>query len=305
MQSSYSFLVIGKTHESVEAPEFKKYIGVGSSYVLAVNPTKDELEKITGYEIANPPQYTNENDEVPNIRIDFVVKTDPEACKDAKGEGIEAINHITFFLKNRQAISQNGEWCTVIDKFGNSTLCAYEDAKMNKALTTKAGMPAKIAPNYRIALEGEAELVAFLKTYLGVEDAFDYTDSTGWTLKSNPDEYAFVLEHINDYFKGDVSEIRDALNMQPNNKIKLLYGIRNSEKGQFQTISTDQQLMVSNRASNSTFSRMEKRLEYLMQRESFAAKNIFEICPLKEYTMEPTNLSAPIVEEEDNSAPWD
>ena len=41
---NFSFLAIGKTGESKEAVEFKKYIGVGASTVLAVNPTKAELE---------------------------------------------------------------------------------------------------------------------------------------------------------------------------------------------------------------------------------------------------------------------
>ena len=39
MINSYSFLTIGKTQESKEAVEFKRYVGVGSSYVIAVNPT--------------------------------------------------------------------------------------------------------------------------------------------------------------------------------------------------------------------------------------------------------------------------
>ena len=48
INNSYSFLAIGKTQESKEAQEFKKYVGVGSSFVVAVNPTKKKLEEEKG-----------------------------------------------------------------------------------------------------------------------------------------------------------------------------------------------------------------------------------------------------------------
>ena len=49
INNSYVFLTIGKTQESTETQEFKKYVGVGSSFVVAVNPTKKQLEEIYGH----------------------------------------------------------------------------------------------------------------------------------------------------------------------------------------------------------------------------------------------------------------
>ena len=48
MKKNYlSFLAIGKTEESKEAGEsFKRYVGLASSHVIAVNPTKKELSEI-------------------------------------------------------------------------------------------------------------------------------------------------------------------------------------------------------------------------------------------------------------------
>ena len=53
---SKSFLMVGNTQESKEAAEIKRYVGIGTSKVLAINPTKAELEKIYGRDIQNDPQ---------------------------------------------------------------------------------------------------------------------------------------------------------------------------------------------------------------------------------------------------------
>ena len=60
INNSYVFLAIGKTQESTEG--FKKYVGVGSSFVVAVNPTKKEFEDIIGHEVANDPEYVVNTD---------------------------------------------------------------------------------------------------------------------------------------------------------------------------------------------------------------------------------------------------
>lgn len=309
MEKSYSFLAIGKTSQSTEAAERKKYIGVGSSFVLGVNPDKRQLEEWLGHEIPNEPAYINEGDETGNVRLDFYVKTDPAVCKDEEGNGIEVINKVSFFLKNRAATfeAQDGtKYATVIDKYGNSQTCAYEDAKNNAKLTTKDGADVKIAPDYRFACDGEAELVAFLKTYLGVDDAFDYKNGV-WMLKEGDlSDYLFGLERIKDYFKGDVSEIREALKLQPNNKVKLLYGIHNTDKGQFQDISTDSQLFLRSNAGSKALARVERRLAALNGRGQFATRHVFEVCPLKEYKVEATNLEKPVQQESAvvDDMPW-
>lgn len=306
MRTSFSFLAIGKTNVSTEAQESKKYIGVGSSFVLGVNPDKKQAEEWLGHELQNDPTYTNESDEVANIRLEFYVKTDPAVCIDEEGKGIEVVNRHSFFLKNQPATfeAQDGtKYATVIDKYGNSQLASYEDAKANKQLLTKNGAAVKIAPDYRIAYEGEAELIAFLKAYLGVEDAFEYKDSN-WVLKtSGLDDYLFGLEHIKDYFKGDISEIKEALALQPGNKVKLLYGIRNTDKGQFQCIATETDLVLRNSAGTRALANLDKQLAYHNNRGNWAAKYTYEVCPLKEYKVTATDLNKPA--EVETAAPVD
>jgi len=88
---NYCLLAIGKTQESTETAEFKKYIGVGSSFVVAVNPTKKELETIYGREMTNDPEYVVDTDNGKEARITFVVKTDPNTCN-----GVELLNRVMF-----------------------------------------------------------------------------------------------------------------------------------------------------------------------------------------------------------------
>lgn len=295
--NSYSFLAIGKTHEVKESADSKRYIGVASSYVVAVNPTKKELEAIYGHEIANEPVYVKEDAKVPTVRIDFIVKTDPEL-----NNGIEVINHASMLLTNEPAYNTDKTKVQVIDEYGNSTWALVEDAKMNKKIQHN-GHDAKIAPNYRMACRGEADLVDFLHNYLGVEDAFNYTNDS-WALKDgNLDDYKFSLEHIKDYFRGDVSELKEALTLQPNNKIKLLYGIRTTENGQYQSVCTRNGMTLRNNATSKGLARLEKQVAAMN-----STNTEYKVCPLQEYVQEATNLNTPVESASagsESEMPWD
>ena len=303
INNSYSFLAIGKTQESKETQEFKKYVGVGSSFVVAVNPTKKELEGIYGHEIANDPEYVVDTDNGKEARITFIVKTDPETCN-----GVEMINRAMFTLRNAPAYNQDQTKVQVIDKFGNVTWANAEDAKAGKPILTKNGNPAKIAPDYRIACVGEADLIGFLKPYLCVGDAFNYVNGT-WVLKEDTKDFVFGLEHIKDYFKGDFSEIKEAIALQPNNKVKLLYGVRTTDEGkQYQAIATRNGMILSNSAGSKALARLEKDLANAKDNGSYASTE-FAVQELTEYNVQATNLNAAPVETGTASGsgdmPWD
>lgn len=303
INNSYSFLAIGKTQESKETQEFKKYVGVGSSFVVAVNPTKKELEGIYGHEIANDPEYVVDTDNGKEARITFIVKTDPETSN-----GVEMINRAMFTLRNAPAYNQDQTKVQIIDKFGNVTWANAEDAKAGKPILTKNGNPAKIAPDYRIACVGEADLIGFLKPYLCVGDAFNYVNGT-WVLKEDTKDFVFGLEHIKDYFKGDFSEIKEAIALQPNNKVKLLYGVRTTDEGkQYQAIATRNGMILSNSAGSKALARLEKDLANAKDNGSYASTE-FAVQELTEYNVQATNLNAAPVETGTASGsgdmPWD
>lgn len=302
---SYCFLAIGKTQESTETREFKKYVGVASSFVVAVNPTKSELENIYGREMANDPEYLVDTDNGKEARIVFVVKTDPEA-----NNGIEMINRAMFTLRNAPAYNRDKTKVQVIDNYGNTTWANTEDAKAGKQLLDRNGNPLKIDSSYRMACVGEADLIGFLKPYLCVGDAFNYVNGS-WVKKSNADDFLFGLEHIKDYFKGDFSEIKEAIALQPNNKVKLLYGVRTTDDGkQYQVVATRFGMVLHNNAGSKALERLEKELANAKNNGSYANTD-YRVQELSEYEVQPTDLSNASSEassaegEADSDMPWD
>lgn len=284
INNSYIFLAIGKTQESTEG--FKKYIGVGSSFVVAVNPTKKEFEDIIGHEVANDPEYVVNTDNGKEARIRFMVKTDPKTCN-----GIEIINPVMFTLRNAPAYNKDQSRVQVIDKYGNTTWANPEDAKAGKKLFSTTGKELKIDSSYRIACVGEADLIGFLKAYLCVGDAFNYVNDS-WVKKENADDFLFSLEHVKDYFSGDFSEVKDAIALQPNNKVKLLYGVRTTNEGkQYQTIATRSGMVLYNSAGSKALGKLEKDLVNAKNNGSYASTD-FRVQELSEYSVEPTNFSS-------------
>lgn len=303
MKLNYLFLSVGKTGESKEAAEFKRYIGYGSTHVVAVNPKKAELDNLMGYDSQSDPEYIGSDDNGKWARVTFIVKTDPEA-----NNGIEITSRLSFTLYNTPAYSKDNTKVQVIDDYGNSTWATVEDAKVGNKLMSSNGKELKIANKYRMACRGEADLVAFLKTYLCVDDAFNYVNGT-WTLKDNADDYKFALEHISDYFKGDFSEVKDAIALQPNNKIKLLYGVHTTDEGkQYQTIATKDRLILRNSAGSKAFEKAEKELVNIKQGGGYATTE-FKVQELAEYDVQATDLNNTPADttntgSEDEDLPW-
>lgn len=284
--NSYIFLTVGKTQESTEAQEFKRYIGVGSSYVLAVNPSKEELENIYGTE-QKEPEYVVDGENGKEARIHFIVKTDPEA-----NNGIELISRLMFTLRATPAYNKDETKVQVIDGYGNSTWASVEDAKAGAKLLSSEGKELRIDTKYRMACVGEADLVGFLKKYLRVQDVFDYKNGS-WVKKPNAEDYAFSLDHIKDYFNGNFNELKEALALQPSNKVKLLYGVRTAETEnglrQYQAVASRADLIMPNNAGAKSIERLEKNLANIKANGSYPSTE-FKVQDLEEWTVEPTNL---------------
>jgi len=296
MNTSFSFLTVGKTSESTEAGAgYSRYIGLASCKVLAVNPDAKKLEEIYGREMPVP-EYVGEKDGVKFARIDFILKTDAEVCN-----GIETIAKATFFVRNEPAINREGTRQQVIDVYGNATYGNIDDVKEKKPLLTANGNPAKIGPVYRPAYSGEADLVAFLKAFLVVPEAFEYPNGK-WELSAKSDDGKFGLDNIKDYFNGNVKELRDAIALQPNNKVKMLFGVRTTDDNkQYQDVCTRGDMILPN-YSNS-LNKLEKRLADAKNAGSFPNTE-YKVCPLQEYVVEASNLNA-VAEENSSAMPWD
>ena len=112
---NYVMMAFGKAQESKEAPEIKRYTGVGSVFVMGVNPNKSELEKLYERELDKDPDYITEKDGVVSARVDFVVKTDTAVkCNN----DIELLTKISMFIRKEYRFNKDKTKVQVIDKYG-------------------------------------------------------------------------------------------------------------------------------------------------------------------------------------------
>ena len=103
-KTNFAFMAFGKAQVSKEATEIKRYTGVGSVFVVGVNPSKAELEKLYDRELDKDPEYLTEKDGVTSARIDFIVKTDPTAkCSN----GIELLTKFSMFIRNEYRFNKD------------------------------------------------------------------------------------------------------------------------------------------------------------------------------------------------------
>ena len=286
---NFSFMAFGKAQVSKEATEIKRYTGVGSVFVVGVNPNKAELEKLYDRELDKDPEYLTEKDGVTSARIDFIIKTDPTAkCSN----GIELLTKFSMFIRNEYRFNKDKTKVQVIDKYGRTAWVTKEQAKAHEIPVYKNG-PANIDKDYRPAYVGEEDITNFLKLFLGISNVEKWVknEATGRRevvgLVDNPQDCECRLENIEDYFKGKFNEIKGAINLMPNNKIKVLFGVRTTDEGkQYQDVYTRKFL-------SNTVSVYDKLAEDVQTNKDNGAypNTEFVIADLQEYTVQATNFN--------------
>ena len=147
----------------------KLYIGIAPVFVLAVNPNKEETEKLYNTELDEAPNYLGKTEvgpegngiEVPQVRIDFVVKSDPEKCN-----GIEMLTKVPFFLNKAYRYNKDNTKVEVINKYGETTWLPIGAAKGTEPIPDN--MKWYDTSEMRPAYIGEAELTDFIKKFLNI-----------------------------------------------------------------------------------------------------------------------------------------
>ena len=281
---------------STEGVEIKRYTGVASVFVRGINPTKAELEKFFGRELDNDPEYVSvqevDGNKVDTIRLDFLVEADKEKYPE-----VDLRTRVTLFLRKEARLSRAGKK-QVIDKYGR-TAWATEEEIASKAIPMYSnGKPANIDKDYRIAYSGEEDLVKFLIAYLNIPSPQKYVNGEWVMLDAAklPDCEA-MLEHIDNYFKGDVSELKQIIGFQPNNKVKVLFGVRTADNGsQYQTAYT--RMFLKN--SITDYSRLDKDVKDT-QASGALSTCTFECTELHEYKVEATDFTE---EAATTDTPW-
>lgn len=282
----YAFMAFSKGTESKEGNAVKRYIGVAPVFVLAVNPSKSELEKLYNTQLENDPKYLSEVEvgedkhKVQNVRLDFIVKTDAEKCG-----GIEFTTKASFFIRNEYRYNKDQTKVQVIDKYGRTAWVTIEQAKAHEIPVYKNG-PANIDKDYRPAYHGEEELTKFIKAYLGISNVMKYVNNT-WVMVDNPEDCEARLEDIAEYFKGNFKELRDVIALQPDNKVKILFGVKTTDDNkQYQAIYN--QMFLKNVTTD--YSKLDENLQERKAAGAYPTTE-FTVCDLKEYNVESTDLS--------------
>lgn len=283
---NFIFMAFSKGMESKEGNKIVRYIGVAPVFVLAVNPNKEELEKLYNTQLEKAPEYISEIEvgedkhKVDNVRLDFVVKTDADKCN-----GIEFITKVSFFVRKEYRYNRDRTKVQVIDKYGRTCWVTIEQAK-NHEIPVYSNGPANVDKDYRPAYVGEEDLTNFLKAYLNIPNVMKYVNEK-WIMVDKPEDCEARLENIADYFKGDFSELRQAIQLQPNNKVKVLFGVKTTDDNkQYQAIYN--QMFLRNNIND--YSKLDKDLQDRKATGAYPTTE-FIVGDFKEYNVEATNFS--------------
>lgn len=276
-----------------ESKEFviRRYIGVAPVYILAVNPSKAELEKIYGTQMPNEPTYVGKTTingvEYPQIRLDFIVKSNAEKCN-----GIEMTSKVSFFLTKAPWISSAGTKVQMINKYGETFWITLEEAEKMEVSTSKVIYSTE---GMRKAYRGEADLVDFLKNFLVIPGPTFRDNNTGeWKPIKNLADAEAQLGRVEDYFKGDVSEIREVIGSQLGNQVKLCFGVRTTDDNkQYQDVFIRKTL----RLRVTDYSKLDEEIQLAKNNGSYPNTE-FSVEPLHEYVVGATAFKAPETQQE-------
>lgn len=303
-------MAFGQGQVSSEGGSVKRYIGVASVFVLGVNPLKEELEKFYGRTLDNAPEYLGEAEvgdtKVPQARLDFIVKADPEKYLDEHNQPLNFVSKVSLFIRRAYRYNKDNTKVQVIDKYGRTAWVTIEQAKAHEVPVYSNG-PANIDKDYRPAYIGEEELIKFLIAYLNIPACQRYVDGK-WVMNDADklSDSEASLEHIEDYFKGDFSELKTIIGYQPNNKVKVLFGVRNTDDNkQYQTAYT--RMFLKNGVSD--YSKLDKDVKET-QNSGALSTSEFDCTELHEYVVESTNFGeggvgeAPFAPPTGGNTPW-
>lgn len=299
-------MAISKGNQSVETQDFKRYIGVCPVFIKAVNPNKKEHEELFNTELEEAPNYVgtvsdSEGNEYANARISVVMMPDSEKI------GFEMpLVTMALFIQNRPRVGSVSGKYQVIDKYGRTAWATAEDIK-EKRIPVYSNGPADIDIDYRPAFVGEEDLINFVKSYLCIPNVTVWDNNLKKMVpntKVKPEECECRFDNLPNIFKGDFSEIQDALGFQPTNKVKVLLGVRtDAESGKlYQSVYTKRFL----RNSSNNYSSLDKEIQDMINTAATSGRVInteYQVVPVHEYSVTPTNIVT--VADTTNSSPFD
>jgi hypothetical protein len=176
--------------------EFVKETGFFEGEVIAINPTKEVLEKILATTLEKDPEYLGEDNGVKRLNLTIWVKNVING----------RLRNIRFFLKDVERTNKDNTKKQYINDVG---MTAWSDSESNLQDWFKSRP-------YRVAHEGEEELYNFAVTWLNKLDTRD----------------ADTVLHFDwsKLMKGNVKELSDQINGEYCGTVCPLVTIRTSDK---------------------------------------------------------------------------
>lgn len=260
------------------ASSFVKYIGVSPVNVVALNPTKDELEKLLGRTLTKDIEYFGKDTNGANqIRLDFWVKADPNW-----GRQLDVpLQKISFFISESVMINKDKTKVQVIDKYGNT------------GWVTKEQFTAKVIPDtskrlttpYRECYSGEERLIEFIKKWLNIPENSIYKNGS-WEFLKDMSKCEAEFKNIKALIKGDIKDLQTLVKKFGAYKVKVCFGVKTTDENKkYQTIYTG--LFLKHSAGN--YDRFDAVIK--ADKERGALANIeYSSEQLKVYEIEPTKF---------------
>lgn len=208
----------GKSQEVTDGPARVLYTGAENFRVIAVNPTKKELEALYGRELNFDPEYLGETDisdadgerKAPQIRLDFYLSNEDDSIT----------TKAQFYIAKTHHKSQTGK-LRVINDFGRT---AWLDKESIKGGTVPDNMSWYNTSGMKVALRGEEELISFFTNLLNLPyDLSKIDDESDAYARINRNEWETI-------FKGDITLLKNVIE-STNNKIGVILGVKTKQDG--------------------------------------------------------------------------
>ena len=255
---------------------FQKYIGVSPVSIVALNPTKEELETLLGRSISKNLEYFSKDASGANqIRLDFWVKPDANW-----GRQLDVpLQKITFFISETVSINKDKTKVQVIDKYGNTGWVTKEDFKLKNVPENFK----RLTNTYRECYSGEDRLIDFLKKWLNIPENSVYKNGV-WEFIPDMSKCEAEFKNIKSLIKGDIKDLQTLIKKYPSYKVKVAFGVKTTEDNKkYQTVYTGLFL----KHSSGYYDRFDTAIK--ADKERGALTNVeFSSEQLKPYEVEPT-----------------
>lgn len=281
---------VTKNGSSENYVDYKKYIGVASVSVLAVNPSNSTLA-MYGWQIpedAEEPKYvTVNNDGKRSARLRFLVQ-----LHDLKEKPVIPLD---FWIQPDVRFNSDQTKCQIIDDFGRTAYATKQEYK-DHAIPRYSNGLASISSNYKACHVGEENLVKFIMKLLNVTPLKMFVKASNeWVDSKNPGR--LTIDDWGALCIGNVSEINGYLKLQPDNRVKVILGVKTDENNRtYQTFLASTYLGNGSRVDITTGEYAAARKAIDKDRE-YADQNgkpypfIYSAAPVKEWKQEATEVS--------------